>query len=115
MEGIEHEDMINPCIVFQGVPTSDSVMAKPVPERMKAFRGAENRKAPSLWDCCPKTTDTGRTTSAHSTSDPPDSYADRTLHTPAPVLPMSRFLCPRSPCNLCSRLHKGTEGFGIAS
>jgi N-acyl-D-aspartate/D-glutamate deacylase len=44
LDGLEDEDMINPSTVFQGMPTWDSVMAQPVPDRMQSFRNPEIRK-----------------------------------------------------------------------
>jgi N-acyl-D-amino-acid deacylase len=42
--GLEDEDMISPSMVFQGMPTWNSVMAQPVEERMRSFRDPEIRK-----------------------------------------------------------------------
>ena len=39
------EDLISPHIMFQGMPTWDSVMAQPVAERMQSFRDSEIRRA----------------------------------------------------------------------
>jgi hypothetical protein len=44
LDGLEDEDMINPSTVFQGMPTWDSVMAQPVPDRMQSFRDPEIRR-----------------------------------------------------------------------
>ena len=48
LDGLEDEDMINPSTVFQGMPTWDAVMAKPVPDRMQSFRDPGIRKKLSL-------------------------------------------------------------------
>ena len=48
LDTAEDEDMISPRIVFQGMPTWDSVMAQPFQERMQSFRDPELRKALSL-------------------------------------------------------------------
>ena len=48
LDTAEDEDLINPRIMFQGMPTWDSVMAQPIQERMKSFRDVEIRKALSL-------------------------------------------------------------------
>ena len=45
LEAAEDEDLISPQILFQGMPTWDSVMARPVPERIRAFKDPETRKA----------------------------------------------------------------------
>ncbi|CAI8013849.1 D-aminoacylase [Geodia barretti] len=41
----QDEDLISPHIMFAGMPTWDSVMARPTPERMRAFRDTEIRRA----------------------------------------------------------------------
>ena len=41
--GLEDEDMISPSMVFQGMPTWNSVMAQPVEERIRSFRDSEVR------------------------------------------------------------------------
>jgi N-acyl-D-amino-acid deacylase len=41
----QDEDLISPHSVFQGMPTWDAVMARPVPERTRSFRDAAIREA----------------------------------------------------------------------
>lgn len=41
----QDEDLINPHSLFEGMPTWDTVMARPYQERMHAFRDAKTRKA----------------------------------------------------------------------
>ena len=41
----QDEDLISPHIMFAGMPTWDSVMARPTPERIRAFRDTEIRRA----------------------------------------------------------------------
>ena len=45
MDSTEDEDLISPGIVFEGMPTWDSVMAQPVQERARSLRDLEVRKA----------------------------------------------------------------------
>ncbi len=45
LDGAEDEDMIDPGTVFTGMPTWDSIMAQPVPDRMQSFRDPEIRKS----------------------------------------------------------------------
>ena len=45
LDTAQDEDLISPHIMFEGMPTWDSVMAQPVPERMQSFRDTETRKA----------------------------------------------------------------------
>ena len=45
LDTAEDEDMISPRIVFQGMPTWDSIMARPVQERMQAIHSPEIREA----------------------------------------------------------------------
>jgi N-acyl-D-aspartate/D-glutamate deacylase len=44
----EDEDMISPRIIFQGMPTWDTVMSQPVNDRMRALRDTEIRRALSV-------------------------------------------------------------------
>src|SRR5262249_59652758 len=48
LDGLEDEDMISPTTVFQGMPTWDAVMARPLPQRMQSFHDPEIRKKLSL-------------------------------------------------------------------
>ena len=48
LQSTEDEDLISPGIVFDGMPTWDSVMAQPAEDRIKALRDLETRKALSL-------------------------------------------------------------------
>ena len=48
LDTAEDEDMISPHIIFEGMPTWDSVMAQPVQERMRSFRDLEIRRALSV-------------------------------------------------------------------
>ena len=45
LDTAEDEDLISPRIVFQGMPTWDSVMARPVQDRMQAFLDPEIRES----------------------------------------------------------------------
>jgi N-acyl-D-aspartate/D-glutamate deacylase len=48
LDTAEDEDLISPRIMFQGMPTWDTIMAQPVDDRMRSFRDTEVRRALSL-------------------------------------------------------------------